>query len=1018
MRQSYIILFAIILMLISSTTIMAQAVTIQGKLTDDETGEPLIGATVLEKGTSNGTVTDYDGNYKLSVSSKDVTLVFSYVGYKQQETALNGRSVIDAALGLDLEELDEIVVIGYGTVRKSDLTGSVSTVKSEDLLKIPASNPMQALQGKAAGIQVTSTSGAPGAQPVVRVRGVGTFNNSSPIYVVDGVILNDISFLNSADIESMEILKDASATAIYGNRGANGVIMITTKQGKKGSGKLNLSVNAQYSVQNLQRKINLLDGPQFATVAHEINPAVFNYNNLSLLPNTDWQDKVFSPAPIYNAQIAVSGATERTTNYFSIGLYQKNGIVDKSDYKRVTLKMNNTFDVTKNFKLGNNVTVTPYQQRNAPDVTFQAYRAWPTVAPYYSSKDTSIPSLVGDYSAVQGVGNPMASLAYSNNYVNGLRGVGNFYAEGKILDAFTVKSSLALDGQMNRSKNFSPAFAVYNPDGTSSAQANQINDLTKTSSYNFTWIWTNTVNFNKEIGKHSINALAGYTMQRQMNESMTVVGSNIIRNGQDFWYIKPTNVYDPTNSVNNLQNISNTVDPNMNFSMISYLARLNYVYDNRYIFTATFRRDGSSKFSQKNRYGNFPSVAFGWNIINEAFMQNVPMLSNLKLRASAGIIGNDKIPYTGRFSTTENLVSVFGVNQSANAAVSYAKNGNPNLKWENTRQIDVGLEVGMFKDKLTAEFDYYRKDTRDILIQLSTPGYLGNGQGAKTYFNAAEVLNEGFEFNLIWKEEFKNGFNYSVGFLGSTIHNEVLSIQGSGADTVLLGGSVQGRYVTASRQGYPIGAFYGYQTNGIFQNQTQLDGYPHLSQAGVGDLIFKDTNGDGVLDSNDRTYLGSPIPKFIYGLNISVGYKNFDLSMNIQGQTGNKIFNGKEIVRPDPYNFEHHVINRWHGEGTSNTEPRASFGGYNYLPSSKYTYSGSYLRLRTLSIGYTIPDAMLSKMHLGSLRFYLTGNNLFTLMKFTGYSPEVASNDVIGNGIDMGSYPIPAIYSAGFNLTF
>ena len=469
-----------------------------------------------------------------------------------------------------------------------------------------------------------------------------------------------------------------------------------------------------------------------------------------------------------------------------------------------------------------------------------------------------------------------------------------------------------------------------------------------------------------------------------------------------------------------LTSIYNGVDASQYYSMISYLFRANYTFDSRYIATVTFRRDGSSKFSKENRYANFPSFALGWNIINESFMSEADFLSNLKVRASWGKIGNDKIDYSNRFSLVRSdLFAIFGNPDMPFPAATYSKSGNPDLIWETTTQTDIGLEAGFLNGRLTAEFDYYNRKTDDILVELATPGHLGNGIGSLVRYNAASVLNRGFEFNLRWRETMGD-FSYSVGVLGTTIHNEVLGIGGnSGIDSVLMGGYLgNGIPITLSSVGNPIGAYYGYVTDGIFQSQAELDAYPHSSQAEVGDLRFKDVNGDGKIDGEDRTYIGSPVPGFIFGLNMDFSYKSFDLSLDIQGQTGNKIFNGKDVVRPDPYNFEKNVWDRWTGPGTSNTEPKPDFGGYNYTPSDKFVLDGSFVRLRNIMVGYTLPDNITRKFNLQKMRVYAKATNVYTYTKYTGYSPEIGGGDVLSNGIDNGIYPISAVYAFGINATF
>lgn len=982
---------------------------IRGTVTASDTGETLPGVNVIVKGTTRGASTDINGAFQLEILPGDQVLVFSFIGYLDKEITIGDQQNIQVVLEISSTQLEEYVVIGYGTVRKSDLTGAVSSLKTDDIRKITTIHPEKALQGKVTGVQITTTSGAPGAGAAVRIRGVGTFNNSAPIYVVDGVILDDISFLNSADIQSMEVLKDASATAIYGSRGANGVILIQTKRGTPGQEKPVFSFSTEYGIQQLAKKIDLLNGREFAIISNEIRPG--SYNNVDAVPNTDWQDLIFRTAPVQNHQLSIMGATNISQYYVGIGLYQQDGIIPKSNYQRLTLKLNNTYNLSDYFRLGNNITLAPYEQRNAPNVTYSVYRAQPLLRPYYDD---------GTFGVVYNVGNPLADLEYSNNFRRGVRGVGNIFAEANPFHGVALKSSFGLDASYNKSEAFTPAYAVYNPDGTASQQYNEFSDLFKGTGESLSWLWENTVNYDKRIDKHNVNAVAGFTMQRSTSEDFSLAGQNLIRDEQNFWYINPSYIYDEGNNINMIKDIYNGVDPNLNYSMISYLFRANYSYDNRYIATITFRRDGSSKFTKENRYSNFPSFAAGWNVVNERFMQSVPVISNLKLRVSWGMIGNEKIGYTERFATVQSdLVAIFSNPDAFYPAASYFKSGNPDLKWETTTQTDIGLEIGTFNNRLTGEFDFYNKVTDDILIELSNPGHIGNGLGQKVYYNSASVLNRGFEFNIRWREKVGE-FSYSVGVLGTTIHNEVLAIGGaSGVDSVLIGGYLaNGQPVTLSRIGLPIGAFYGYQTNGIFQTQAELDSYPHASLAGVGDLRFVDINNDGRITGLDRTFIGSPIPKFIYGFNFEIQYKAFDLAVDVHGQTGNKIFNGKDAVRPDPYNFERSVWNRWTGPGTSNTEPRPSFGGYNYTPSDRFIQDGSFLRLRNVMIGYTLPAAWTKQIAIQQARIYVKGTNIYTLTKFTGYTPEIGSYNVLSNGIDYGIYPISAIYSFGLDVTF
>lgn len=1011
MRKFYHVSFNLLLILLGSgiwipISVSAQRV-IHGRVTSSSTGETLPGVNIVSQGTTRGTTTDLDGKFSFQVTPADKILVFSFTGYEEKLVEITSADYYEVVMTEKQFMLEELVVIGYGAVRKSDLTGSVSSVRSEDIVKTTSLNPVQTLQGRAAGVQVTSTSGAPGAGVSVRIRGVGTFNDSEPIYVVDGMILNDINFLNSGDIASMEVLKDASATAIYGSRGANGVIIIQTKRGKRDMTKPVINFSSETGLQKLAKKIDLLNGREFAIISNEIKPG--SYNNVDALPNTDWQDLIFRDALMQNLQFSVSGASPVADYYLGLSYFKQDGIIPKSGFDRITLKLNNTFHLGSNFRLGNNLTISPYQQQLAPNVTWSAYRAQPLLPPYYPD---------GSFHVVYNVGNPLADLEYNTSYNRGLRSVGNLFGELQ-LGNFLFKSSFGIDGSYNKYESFTEAYAILNPDGTQSQQYNEFSDLTKSTNDNLTWLWENTLNYSVQFDRHRLDAVAGYTMQKLRSEEFRLVGQNIIRNQSDFWYVLPSYIYDESNNINMINSIYNGVDPSYYYSMISYLFRVNYTFRDRYLLTTTFRRDGSSKFSKENRFSNFPSFAVGWNIGNEDFMRDIKAISSLKFRASWGKIGNEKILYYDRFARIQsNLYAIFSNPDAPYPGASFGKTGNPDLKWETTTQTDVGLEFGLLNNRLTGELDYFHKVTDDILVELSTPGHLGNGMGQKVRYNAASVLNTGVEALLRWREKLGD-FSYSVGFNSTFLHNEVLKIGGNaGIDSVLMGGTLaNGQQVTQSKVGLPIGAFFGYVTDGVFQTEEELNSYPSSPLAGVGDLRFKDINNDGKINGLDRTYIGSPIPKFIFGMNFDFTYKNFDLAIDIHGQTGNKIFNAKDVVRPDPYNFEKHVWNRWRGPGTSNKEPRASFGGYNYTPSDRFVYDGSFLRFRNVILGYTLPKHLSEKLNLENLRVFIKGSNFLTFTKWTGYTPEIGSYDVLSNGIDYGVYPIAAVYSIGLNVT-
>jgi TonB-linked SusC/RagA family outer membrane protein len=978
-------------LVILSNSGFSQLKMVKGKITSADDSQPLVGTNITVQGTTRGVVADIEGNYVIEVMTEDRFLSFSFIGYFTQIIEIGSQTSINVLLQPDLVKLEEVVVIGYGTVRKSDLTGSVSSIKGKDLVSVPSASPLQALQGKVAGVQISSASGAPGAGVVVRVRGIGTTGNSNPLFVVDGVFTDDVNFLNPADIQSIEVLKDASATAIYGSRGANGVFLITTKRGAQGQESINVSINIDHSVQNLQNRIDLLSGKEFATVVNEITPGSFN--NVDAVPNNDWQNLIFQTAPISNYQASVSGASKKSQFYFGVGYFKQGGIIPKSDFERITIKLNNTFHLAKNLRVGSNLTITPSQSQNAfGGAVFNAYRSQPTIAARLGN---------GGYSPVPGVGNVLADIEYTNSFGSSTRGLGNLFAEVDILKGLTFKSSFGVDATYDKSRSFTPVFFV------STLQQNPINDLNKSWNDRFFWLWENTMSYSKELGKHRIGAVAGYTSQSGKSESFGIAGQNILRESEDFWYINPNNI--------NPNSVTNGVDFNFNYSMVSYLFRANYAFDNKYLLTLTYRRDGSSKFSRSNQFSNFPAFALGWNIINEGFMKNQKIFSNAKLRGSWGIVGNEKIDYAQQYSRVLNGINaVFGKNETIIPGSTYGVSGNPNLVWENSFQTDVGVEVGFLDDRLTMEVDYFSRLTKDILILLPVPGYLGNGDGAAITFNSGEVLNRGFELSLGYKGTIGKA-KYQLHGNGTSLHNEMKRISGNQGP----GDFIQNQTgTTRTYVGDAIGSFFGYRAIGVFQNQADLDNYPHRSDAGIGDLKFEDLNKDGKLTADDRTKIGSPIPALLYGFGADFSFKNFDFTVDFQGQVGSDIYNYKETVRPDLYNFEQRVFNRWRGEGTSNVEPRSSTGGYNFLPSNRFIQSGSFLRLRTVSLGYTLPSSMAAKIRSTQARVFIRATNLFTISNFSGYTPEIGSGSVIDSNIDFGTYPIPAIYSAGLSLTF
>jgi TonB-linked SusC/RagA family outer membrane protein len=990
MKMLYRFIFSSLVLLAIESPIFSQ--TVKGLVTSSDDGMPLIGVNVLVKGSAIGTITEVDGTYTVQLGSTRDTLVFSYTGFSAQEVPVNGQSVINLVMQPESKLLNEVVVIGYGTIKKSDLTGSVAKVSSEELIKVPTTNAVQALQGKVAGLQILSTSGDPGADPVVRLRGITTLNNNNPIAVIDGVItdIGAISLLNANDIQSIEVLKDASASAIYGSRGAAGVIIVTTKRGE--SGKNQVSFSVERGIESVADRIDVMNGREFATYINAVEPGT--YNNFDALANTDWQDLIFTNnAAITNANFSVSGGSPKATYYFGLGYFGQEGVIPKSGLERLTGKINSNYNLTDRVSIGLDLSVQLRDKDNAPGVINSALWAWPIDVPYQADGVT--------FAEVNG-GNPLAAIEYTNSNTKNLSGLGNLYASVGFLKYFTYKSSVQFDLTESKSKSFSPVYFV------GPLQQNDINDLTYSTSNNNSVIFENTLTYNQEFGKHNVIALAGYTTQDIRNEFITGATEGLLREDELFWYLNA--------GQDELERVGNNFTRS---TLISYLGRVNYSYDSRYLFTASFRRDGSSKFGPKNKYGNFPSLAVGWNVSNEPFF-NKGLINRMKVRASWGIIGNEKIDGNAQYSLiVPGVNGVFGESETQVPGATFDGGGNPNLKWEETRQSNIGVDLGFWDDKLTAEVDYYVKKTNDILVPLEPIGYTGIGAFRSIFYNAANVKNSGLEWSLNYRDR-AGKFNYKVGIIGTTIRNEVTDIgEGLGADSLLVGGDLgNGQQVARTAVGSPIGYFYGYEVIGVFQSAEEVANSPTLFGQGPGDLKYRDVNEDGKLDAKDRTIIGNSIPDLIYGFNLEVGYQNITLSADFQGQLGSDIYNGKQAIRFTTLNYEEKYNNFWDGEGSTNSDHRASLGGVNFLPSSYFVEDGSFLRLRTLTLNYSLPNTLMQKWRLSNANVYLRGTNLFTATPYTGYSPEIGASSAVDGVIDRGVYPVTRIFTLGLNANF
>jgi TonB-linked SusC/RagA family outer membrane protein len=969
---------------------------VTGTVRAADTGKPLAGTQVAVKGTSIGTLTAGDGAYQISVPTLQDTLVFTYIGYQRQEVAINGRSVVDVTMPQQVLALQQIVVVGYGTQRKRDVTGAVSSVQGNTLQQTPTPSVTQTLQGKVAGVQVTPASGAPGSQAIVRIRGIGTLNNASPLYVVDGMMVNDISYLNPQDVQSVEVLKDASATAIYGSRGANGVIIITTKKGTP-SKNTQWSARGYVGTQSVLHKISLANAQQYAKLANELaaNTGVPPYfaNPSSVTGGTNWQDAVYQAAPIQNYELTASGGSDRVTYYFSGNFQRQEGIIPRSAYGRVTLRLNNDYQLTPNIELGHNIAFSSTQAHRPPNVVSMLYHADPTIPVYNNSGDFS------NANVRSSAGNPVAAIHYTNNDSTTNRLVGNLYADATFLTHFDFRSNFGLDYERGDLRDFLPVYVV------SPTQQNQTSTINVRMGATNSWLWENTLTYNYSTEQNHLKLLGGITAQSFYTDLLGGGRTNVVGNSKNLWYLNAGAATGQTNS-----------ESASNWKMLSYLFRANYTYHDKYMFTGSLRIDGSSRFGANNRYGYFPSLALGWDLAQEPFLKDMKSISAFKLRASWGQTGNDKIgAYPAVATIAGNLNAVFGEPQALQYGAAPVDLANPDVKWERTTQTDVGLDMAFLGGRVEATLDYYNRLTDGILVQVPIPLYVGANSNPTV--NAAKVANNGFEGSLNWTHDIGD-VKLQLGANASTVNNKVKAL-GQGQDQILGGGLPnEVAFTTRTVPGHPVGEFWGYKVIGVIQDSAQLNSVPILAGEQPGDLRFADTNGDGVITDADKTFLGSSIPSFVYGFNVGVSWKALDLSANFAGQSGNKIFNAKKGIRFGVDNFETSYLNAWTGPNTSNTEPRVTNAGANYKSSTRFIENGSYLMLQSAQLGFRLPESLTSKMRVQTARLYVAGSNLFLSTPYSGYSPFITSSNVIANGIDLGVYPTARTVTVGLDVTF
>ena len=982
--------------------------TVKGVVSDDM--GPLPGVNINVKGSSVSAATDFDGNYVIKANANAV-LVFTYIGYVTKEVPVNGKIEVNAVLTEDSQKLNEVVVLGYSSQKKGSINGAVTQVDMTDLSKTRVADVAQALQGQVAGVFVAANTGAPGDGIKLRIRGEGTLGNNEALYVVDGVATRDISFLNQSDIKSMTVLKDASATAIYGSRAAGGVVIITTKSGVKGM--TSFDVEAFSGIHYASNLPKMLNASQYMAVkdqawhnttgnaANAESPYAFDRRTRTDLSDTDWQKELFTTGISNNFQASASGATENVQYLISGGYYGIDGIVteDNDQYKRYNFRTNVNANLTDRFKVGTNLQISFTKQDklsssgDAPGIIRHALLRAPVIGVYkdvsdptYKANDpyTDLPFYTGPNDGwsknYELTSNPLAIVHFTNDVRERFQTFGNVYGEYSFLEdkSLKFKSSLGVDLAFTHNKNFAQNFGDNNIADTSyqyygMGRQNRPNSLNENRGQEMTFTFTNTLNYVKTFKEvHSVNFLLG--MESINSKSSAIGGSrNDYENSSpEFQYL------DYGNSTLNVWNSGNA----SSWSLLSYFASGNYGYDNKYFATATIRADASSRFGPNNKWGYFPSVAAGWVVSKEKFMEKADWISNLKLRASWGQSGNQEISdhqwynlYT--LGTDPHLIRI----------------GNPDVKWETTTQTNVGIDLGILKNKLTFTVDYFSKITDDILLNVVPPGTVGNF--LPTSVNSASVSNKGFEFGLNLQNnehEFKYGINANL----ATLKNNVDRLQQNVSNIT------DDATHTKTVVGQPISSYFGYQFDGIYQNAAEVSSHLFTAANGTqpGDIKFKDLNNDGQINADDRTFIGSSIPKVTYGFNFNADYKNFDFSFLLQGVAGVDRYNdSKQILNYDsrPFNSTTDVLNSWTGEGTSNTTPRVTFndnGGSRV--SSVFVEDASYLRLKNIEIGYTFTKSIPG---VNSLRLYVSGQNLFTITDYTGLDPESTSL------IDRGTYP-------------
>lgn len=1015
MRKTFLLL---LLAVVSLFPAMAQTgLSVSGTVSERDSGEPLVGVTVLVKGTERGTVTDLDGKFSIEGLQKGSTLLFSSVGMKPQSYVVQKSGAVGIVMETSVTNLDDLVVIGYGSSRKRDVTGAITSISGDDLKLAPTNNPVNALQGKVASLMVTN-SGSAGASSSILLRGIGTIQSgTNPLFVVDGMLTDNIDFISPSNVLSIEVLKDPSSLSIFGVQGANGVIILTTKRASEG--KLTVSYDGYGGVQYVGKndRVKLTNADQFTELYNEL---LMNQSSEATPYNpwtpdltgegTDWVDLMLRPAAITSHSLTIANSTQKSSNVLSLNYFYQDGVLKYDNYDRYSLRYAGDYNLSKHIRAGSNMTLGKWSKDGQTANIVNAVRALPTYSPYAPEEEWD-PENPGSYynpspSVQKDVGNPVATMEINKDTGKsyGYRGIGNAYLEFDFLKDFTFKATGYIDLGLSESEQFSPKYDINNATSNSS-QKRETNSFSRSTAEYKKYQADLLLNYKKLVGKHNVSAMVGYTAY--LNESKgfsagadTIGGKSMNVVPSDFWMLSQGHPNSKTNS-----------DWYSAESFVSYLARVAYQYDQKYLLTATFRADGSSKFSPKHRWGYFPSIGLGWVITEESFMEDLSEQINfLKLKASWGRLGNDKIGnylWLPSINPTGQTVVVGGETYYI-PVLSYQV--DENIHWEVMSGFDIGIDGVFLDNRLNAEIGWYTKTTRDLLAYVSPSVSVGNGYAIT---NAGSVRNTGVEIVLGWKDNIDD-FHYGVSFNASTLKNKVLELGNRNADII------SGNY-HRTMVGETVGSFYGYVQEGIFQNDAEVASYDKETTwtNRPGDVRYADLDGDGKITDKDRKALGSPLPTFMYGFNVNFAYKGFDLSIDFNGVAGNKILNEKKLPTFSQFNYYETTLDRWHGEGTSNKEPILDNSrSHNFLPSDNLLENGSYFRIKSIQLGYTLPKSVLKKMKVQTLRFYVNAQNVYTFKKNTGFTPEIGGS-ILSGGVDSGStYPIPATYTAGLSFNF